>query len=70
MEKGEWGGAAQQFGLALHAAKDAAQASQSSAYLTAVRLVEAQVRGCSATIAQVPLESFEHDPFDHLHYPQ
>lgn len=44
MEKGDWNGAAQQFSLALHAAKDKPKAAEASAYLAAVRLVEAQVR--------------------------
>ena len=43
MEQGDWDAAAQQFSLALHAAKDKAKAAEASAYLAAVRLVEAQV---------------------------
>ena len=43
MEQGDWNAAAQHFALALHAAKDKARAAEASAYLAAVRLVEAQV---------------------------
>jgi hypothetical protein len=43
MERGDWSGAAKHFSLALHAAESKKQAAEASAYLTAVRLVEAQV---------------------------
>jgi hypothetical protein len=44
MERGDWSRAAKQFGLALHAAEFKERTAEASAYLTAVRLVEAQVR--------------------------
>ena len=46
MEQGDWNAAARHFALTLHAAKDKARAAEASAYLAAVRLVEAQVH-CS-----------------------
>lgn len=53
MEQGDWRAAAQHFALALHAAKDKARAADASAYLAAVRLVEAQVHCSQVHLAQM-----------------
>ena len=55
MEQGDWNAAAQHFALALHAAKDQARAAEASAYLAAVRLVEAQVAYSEVHRVEVPI---------------